>query len=243
MIGLGTLVDVIAVIVSALIGCVCQKFINERIQKTIMQTLGLSVILIGFTGAVTDVVVVKSNGHLATIDLMMVIVSMALGGLIGEAINIDKGITTFAIWIKKIVDRNGKGKDSSKFVEGFIAATMTTCIGAMLIVGALKEGLSGNHTLLFTKSILDSVTIILYSAAYGLGPLFAFIPILILQGGLTFLAVYLHSFITPAILTAISAVGNLLIVGVGLNVLTNLHLRVANMLPALIIAILYVVYI
>jgi hypothetical protein len=216
---LGTVVNVFAIIAGSLIGVFFNKFIPERIKKILFQALGLSTILIGITMAIK------------TQNVLIVIFSLVLGGVIGELINIEKQLDRFGDYLKSKI----KAKDST-FVEAFVTASLIFCVGAMAIMGSIEDGINHNYSVLYTKSLLDGVASIAFSSALGIGVIFSAIPILIYQGGITLLAGFIKEYLTQAAITEMSATGGLLILGIGLSILEIKIIKVGNLLPAILIA-------
>ncbi|MBT3464149.1 DUF554 domain-containing protein [archaeon] len=216
---IGTIVNVIAIIIGSLIGILFNKFIPKRVKEIIFQALGLSTILIGMQLA------------LKTENVLLVIFSLIIGGIIGELIHIEKKLKKFGISLKKKL----KSKDS-KFVEGFVTTSLLFCVGAMAIVGSIEDGINNNPSILLTKSLLDGFASIAFASALGFGVMFSAIPILIYQGGLTLLAVYIKQYLTPSAITEMSAVGGLLIIGIGLSLLNIKKIKIGNLLPSVLVA-------
>lgn len=237
MIGLGTIVNVVAIIGGGIIGLVSNKFLKERYQETIVKSIGLAVITMGLGSTFAQMFsVINNNGtySLSTKGIMMMIVSIALGSFIGELINLDGLLERFGDFLKK---KTGSSSDAG-FVDAFVTASITVCVGAMAIIGSLQDGLYGDYSTLFAKSILDFVIIIMMSASMGKGCLFSFIPVAIIQGLFTLLAIFIEPVMTPEALANLSYVGNILIAGIGINLIWPKTLRVANMLPSIVIAVL-----
>lgn len=232
--GIGTIVNVFAVLGGGTVGLLFSRFIKKSMQKTIMQSLGLATSFIGIAGALQHIFVIKNNALTVTQTLTAAI-CLALGAFIGEIFDLDGQIMQFGTWLRKIAKREG----DTRFVDGFIIATLTTCIGAMAIVGALQDGINHDPSMLFTKAILDGTIIMLYAAAFGIGPLFACIPIGILQGGITLFSFAIKPFLTTTMTNGLSLVGSMLILCIGLNLLLDAKIKVANMLPSLLVIIIY----
>ena len=235
---LGTLVNVGAVIAGALIGVLLGNRIKEELRGALMKVLGLSVMFIGVAGALSRLLTVAPDGTLATAGTMMMIVSLVLGTLIGELIDIEKWLERFGVWLRKKVHAE---KDEG-FVAAFVNTSLVICVGAMAVVGSIEDGLTGDHTTLFAKALLDFVIVIIMSSTMGLGCLFAFVPILLLQGSVTALAR-----VCEPVLRIGSAIGNLSLVGavmifcIGVNLAFGKKFRAGNMLPALVIAVVWAV--
>ena len=219
---LGTIVNTIAIIAGSLLGVSLRRGISERYKETVIAAIGLAVLLIGLKSA------------LKTDDLLLVITSMAAGAVIGEMMHIQARLEAFGHWIGDRMGRSGKG-----VAQGFVTASLVFCVGAMAIVGALESGLTGNHQTLFAKSILDGVTSIIFASTLGIGVIFSSAAVFVYQGTITLSAAFLKPFLTPAVVDQMSAVGGLLIVAIGLNILDITKLRLGNMLPGLFIPLVF----
>ncbi len=224
MIGLGTIVNAGAVIIGGLIGLLLKGGLKQRFQDILMQVLGLSVVFIGIQGVMEGI---------ASMNSILIILSLVFGALLGEWINIEKRTQDFGEWLKRKV----KSEKDNKFVEGFVSTSFTICIGAMAIVGSLQDGLTGNANMLYQKAILDAVFVIIAASAFGKGPIFSVIPVVILQGSITLLAKYIEPFLTDAVISNLSVVGSMLIFCVGVNLMFPTKIKVANMLPCLLFVI------
>ena len=164
---------------------------------------------------------------------MLIIACLALGALIGEAVNIEDRFEAFGEWLKM---KSGNAKDK-KFVEGFVTASLTVCIGAMAIVGAIQDGILGDYSVLVTKAILDLIIIMVMSCTWGKGCAFSAIPVALLQGTVTALSTFIKPIMTPEALANLSMIGSILIFCVGLNLVWGKKIRVANLLPAIVLAV------
>ncbi|MEA1940554.1 MAG: DUF554 domain-containing protein [Candidatus Caldatribacteriota bacterium] len=221
----GTIVNVIAIIIGCSIGFLLRSRFPEKIRKIIMQALGLSSLLIGMQMA------------LKTSNILLVIFSLVIGGLIGEIIGIEEGLERVG---EKIKSKLSDNTSSEKFIEGFITASLLYCVGSMAIVGSLEEGLSGNHDILYAKSVLDGVSSVVFTAAMGIGVLFSAIPVFLYQGGITLLARLIKDYLTPEMISEVTAVGGILVLGIGFSLLEIKKIKVGNLLPAILIAVLLV---
>lgn len=219
---LGTIVNCIVVIVGSILGIILKKGINEKYTNTIIDGVSLGLIVVGIMGGI------KTN------NLVLLIISLALGGLIGEAIDIEGGLIKFG---KKIENRFAQG--DSYFAKAFVSATLVFCVGAMAIVGSIESGLTGNHEILFAKSTMDGIFAIIFAANLGIGTAFAAIPVFIYQGSMTLLAIYLKDILTPELINEMSAIGGILIIGIGINMLNIKKIKVGNLLPAVFIPLIY----
>ena len=234
MAGLGTLINALAIIAGGIIGMVFGKKIPERMQETLLKVNGTAVLFIGIGGAMSKMLTIK-DGVVNTQGSMMMIGSLAIGTVAGELLDLDGWMHRFGVCLQK---KTGNGSDSH-FIEGFVSASLTVCIGAMAIVGAIADGIDGNHSVLFAKAVLDLIIVMVMSASLGKGCLFSFIPVVILQGSVTLLAKLIAPLITTAALDHISYVGSVLIFCVGVNLVFDSKIRVANILPAILVAALW----
>lgn len=234
MIGLGTLINVAAIVVGGGIGLAGGKRLSSRAQQTLIRGMAVCVLFVAIGGVMEKMLVVE-NGALRTRGTLMLVVSIALGGLMGELLDLDRRLEGFGRWLR---EKSGNGRDS-RFLDGFITATMTVSIGAMAIVGAVEDGIHGDYTILAAKSLMDFVIILVMASSLGKGCLFSAIPVGLLQGSVTLLARLVQPLLTPAALSALALVGSALIFCVGLNLLWEKTIRVANLLPALAVAVAY----
>ncbi len=224
---LGTWINVVAIMIGSLIGLFLKRGISEKMGGSLMQAVGLCVVIIGISGAL------KSE------NMIITIVSLAIGALIGEKIDIEKRMDEFA---KKIEGRFSDGKQSGWFVRGFVTASLLFAVGAMAIVGSIESGLNGNHEILITKSVLDFIASIVLTASLGIGVFFSSATILIYQGSITLASTLLSVLFATnleTVITAMSATGYILIFGLGLNMLKITSLKIGNFVPAIFIPIAY----
>lgn len=219
---LGTIVNVATILIGTLLGIIIKTGIKDSYKETIMNGISLAVILIGIMGGI------ESD------NIIIVIASLVIGSIIGEALDIDKKLDHLGLKMEK---RFGKG--DSNFSKGFITASLVYVIGAMAIVGPLEAGLSGNYETLFAKSMLDGISAILFASSLGIGVAFSAIPVFIYQGSITLLANLIKDLLTPEAINEMSAVGGLLILAIGINLLGIKKIKVANMLPAIFIPLIY----
>ena len=234
--GLGTLINVLAIIAGGTAGILSRRFLQERHQETVLKATGFSVIFLGAAGTLSKMLVPSHGGQsLETAGTMTILVSMALGGLIGEIINIDALFERFGAWLKV----KTKSESDGGFIGAFVTASLTVCIGAMAIVGSIQDGILGDHATLFAKAVLDLVIIMVMTASMGKGCIFSAIPVGILQGSVTLLARLLQPVFTDAALSNLSLVGSVLVFCVGLNLVWGKKIRVANLLPSLLIAVIW----
>lgn len=220
---LGTIVNALAIMLGSVIGLTLKRGMPTRFKEVIMQGIGLTVILIGL------------KMSLDINNEIIVIVSLVIGGLIGEFLRIDYRLEKLGERLKKMI-----GTKDSGFVNGFVTASLIYCVGAMAIMGSIESGLTGNHKILFAKSSLDGITAIVFSSTLGIGVLFSALSVFIYQGILTLLAVSVKDFLVPEVVAYMSSVGGLLIVGIGLSLLGIKEIKIANLLPAVFIVIIIV---
>ncbi len=231
MTGLGTLINMAAIVLGGTVGIVGRRFINDRIQDTLIKANGLCVIFIGAAGALQKMLYIE-NGALHTQNTLVLIAAFALGSLIGEALNLEMHIERFGVWLR---EKTGNTQDSD-FLNGFLTASFTVCIGAMAIVGALQDGMSGDYSVLVTKAVLDFLIIMVMAASLGKGCLFSAIPVGVFQGAVTLLARVIEPIMNEGALEQISMTGSILIFCVGVNLIRKDTFKVSNMLPVVLTA-------
>lgn len=235
--GLGTLVNVLAVLAGSGLGMLIKTGLKRRFRDILMQACGIATIFLGISGALAGLLKVE-NGAVSTQNTMLLIFSLVLGGLAGEALNIEAGMEALGERLKRLV----RDKSDSRFVDGFVTASLVICVGAMAIVGSIQDGLTGDHTLLFSKSLLDFVIVMVFAATFGLGVMFSALPPGILQGGITLAAALVAGFLSESLISDLSCVGSVLIFCVGLNVAFNAKIRVGNLLPALLVPVFWALF-
>ncbi|MCD8018490.1 MAG: DUF554 domain-containing protein [Clostridiales bacterium] len=232
--GTGTLINIGLIIGGGVIGLLFGTRISRRYQESLMMATGIAVLFIGILGTMEQMIQIE-DGKLSSQGTMMMTISLAAGAVIGEFFNIDGHMVRFGEWLKR---RTGNASDKL-FVNGFVTATLTVCVGAMAIIGSIQDGTVGDPTILIAKGILDFAIVLVMTASMGKGCIFSAIPVGIFQGVITLLAVFLEPLITESMLSNISAVGSILVFCVGVNLIWDKKIRVANMLPALVISILW----
>lgn len=235
MAGLGTIINMVAIAVGGLIGTLGGNLLKERMRETLMKANGLCVLALGAGGTMAAMLQVTSDGTITTYGTIMMIVSFTIGTIIGEIFDFDAKFIQFGEWLKR---KTGNAKDQ-QFVNGFVTASLTVCVGAMAIVGAIQDGLYHDISTLTVKSILDFLIVLVMAASLGKGTIFACIPVGILQGAVTILATFLAPVMTDAASLNLSLTGNILIFCVGVNLIWPNTFKTANMLPAIIIAVIY----
>jgi len=219
---LGTIVNALAIIVGGICGVFLRKGIPEGYKTTIMQGLGLSVFIIGLSGAL--------KGQ----DLLLMISSVVIGTIIGEAIRIEHGLEKLGLWIESKVSAKEGG-----VAKGFITASLVFCIGAMAIMGALESGLTGNHEILFAKALIDGIIAVIFASTLGIGVAFSGAAVFVYQGIITLTATSMKPLLIESVITEMSAIGGLLIIGISSNIMEIKRIKVGNMLPAVFIPIIY----
>lgn len=219
----GAAINFILVLIGSLIGLLFKKGIPEKIKNALFIGMALCVLLIGIDGMLEE----KYN-------IIVVIISIALGAVIGELIDIDKWVNKFA---KKIENKISKD-NNSKIAEGFVAATLLFCVGAMTVVGSINSGISGDNATLYSKSLIDCIAAIPLTATYGFGVMFSSVAVLVIEGSLTLFAVFLSPVLTQEIIAHMSTIGSMLIVALSLNMLGITKIKVMNYIPAIFLPIL-----
>ena len=215
-----TLINVVAVLAGGSTGLLLRGRIPKSISENIARAIGLCVCVIGMSGAIKG-------------DLMLLAVSLALGSFIGELLRIEDCLNNTGVWLQNKLSRKD---DDSTFAEGFVAATLLFCVGAMAVVGSIESGLRNDRSIIMTKSILDGVSSMVLASSLGVGVLFSAAVILVYQGGIEFFAGYLQNVLTEGLITQISATGSVMILGIGFNMALGAKIKVANLLPGLVVA-------
>lgn len=234
IIGLGTLINVACIIAGGIVGLCGGRFLVPRMQDTIMKATGLCILFVGLAGTLEQMLAVDGD-HLTSGGTAMMIVSFALGAAIGEAIDLDDRFEQLGIWLKR---KTGSDDDAS-FVNGFVSTSLTVGIGAMAIVGSIQDGILGDWSTLALKGALDAVIVCVMSASLGRGCVFSALPVAVIQGSITLLALPLRPIMTEAALANLSLVGSMLIFCVGVNLIWEKTFKPANMLPAVVIAVIW----
>ncbi|MBQ6706324.1 MAG: DUF554 domain-containing protein [Clostridia bacterium] len=219
---LGVLVNIATVIVGSLIGTLCRKGLPERLTSAIMTGLGLCVLYIGIDGAL--------EGQ----NTLVLVLSVAIGVLVGTLLDIDGKIHRLGDWVAEKT-RRGEQKNAG-IGEGFVAGTLLFCVGAMTVVGSLNAGISGDNQTLITKALLDLMSSIVLSATLGIGVIFSSFSVLIIQGGLVLLAQLLQPFLTTYAINEMTCAGSVIIIGLGMNMLGLSKFKVADLMPAIVLA-------
>lgn len=218
---LGTIVNTAAIILGGALGILFGHTLSEKMKLTLVQGIGLAVLMIGGSMAL------KTNNPL------IVIASLVIGGIIGELIDIELRLKNFGIWMENKIGRGEEGR----FTKAFVSTSLIFCVGAMAIMGSIESGLKGNQNILMAKSMLDGISAIVFASSMGMGVLVAAIPVFLYQGAITLAAGSLQGVISQPIITEMSATGGLLIFGIGLNILEIKEIKVGNLMPGIFVAI------
>ena len=232
MYGLGTIINTAAIVAGGAGGALFGRFLKENVQDTLTKVCGVSTLFIAITGALEQMLTVE-NGAIVCHGAMLVIGCLTIGAVIGELLNLEGAFERFGEWLKL---KTGNARDK-RFVDAFVTASLTVCIGAMAIVGSIEDGISGDYSILATKAVLDFIIIMVMSCSMGRGAIFSVIPVAILQGSITVLAGLLRPVMTVGALANLSMVGNVLIFCVGINLIWDKKVRVANLLPSIVVAV------
>lgn len=231
MFGLGTIINTVAIIIGGIFGWLLGKKFKENMQDSLTKACGISVLFISIAGAMEGMLKIE-EGILTSGKSMLVVLSIALGTLIGELLNIEGAFERFGEWLK---NKTGNAKDQN-FVNAFVTASLTVCIGAMAIVGSIQDGTSKDPTTLIIKAILDFIIIAVMTTSLGKGAIFSFIPVFIFEGLITVLSFFIAPWLKVDALAYLSMVGSILIFCVGINLTFGKTIKVANMLPAVLLA-------
>ena len=234
MFGTGTIVNTAAVVLGGAAGMILKRGIKENVQETLIKSLGTATMFMGIGGALSKMLVI-SEGEISTQGTMLMIFSLAIGAVLGEILRVEYRMEQFGEFLRKLC----KVEDNGRFLEGFLTNALVICIGAMAIVGSLQDGISGDASMLYAKSILDCVISMVFASSLGIGVLFSAVPLFLYQGSITLLGNFIAPYMTDLLIANITFIGNVLITLVGINLLFGKQIRVANLLPALLIPIIY----
>lgn len=218
----GVLVNILAVIVGSALGLLLQKGLPEKLKTVMMSGMALCVLYIGISGT------------LESRNAIIVVISIALGALVGALIGIDSGLNRLGDWVT--AKAKGMGGTLSNMGEGFVSGTLLFCVGAMTVVGSLEAGITGDNSTLFTKSLIDMVSALVLTTTLGGGVMLSAVAVGVLQGGIVLLATYIQPFLTAEAVAEMTAAGSILIMGLGINMLGISKIKVADVLPAIVIA-------
>ena len=232
--GFGTIVNSLSIVAGGILGLFVGKAFKAEQQKSLNNACGVSVLFIGIAGAMEGMLKISDNS-LSSGKSMLIVLCLALGTIIGELIGIEKGFNNFGEWLKK---KTGNGSDN-EFVNGFVTASLTVSIGAMAIVGAIQDGIANDHSTLFVKAVLDFIIIAVMSSSLGKGTIFSALPVFVFEGAITLLAKVVSPIMTDLAISYVSLIGSTLIFCIGINLIWGKKISVANMLPAILLAIIF----
>ncbi len=233
MIGLGTVINTLGIVFGGVVGHFAGSLFRPEQQQALTRACGISVLFIGIAGAMEGMLTIEQNA-LSSGKSMLLVLCLAVGTIIGELIGIENGFERFGGWLRK---KTGNAEDAG-FVDAFVTASMTVSIGAMAIVGSIQDGLSGDFSTLAVKTVLDFIVIVIMTASIGRGAAFSALPVLVFEGSITVLARLISPVMTDAAVASLSLVGSALIFCIGINLIWGKLLNVANMLPAVVLAVL-----
>lgn len=231
--GFGTIINSISIIFGGIVGQFAGKLFDRNQQESLNRVCGISVLFIAIAGVMEGMLKIQ-NGEISSTRSMLVVLCITIGTVIGELIGIEKGFERFGEWLKT---KTGNSSDEG-FVNAFVTASLTVSIGAMAIVGAIQDGLLGDYSTLAVKSVLDFIVIVVMSSTMGRGCIFSAIPVFVFEGSITLFAKLVSPIMTTMAISYLSLVGSVLIFCVGVNLVWGKKLNVANMLPAVVLAIL-----
>jgi len=234
MIGLGTIMNMGAIVLGGLGGLLLGKRISPRFQDTLMSAMGLCVIFLAIGGCMEEMLRIVDGG-LTTGGTMMMIGSFAIGAIIGELLNLEEKMERFGDYLKRKTGNEG----DAAFIDGFVTASLTVCIGAMAVVGSIRDGIYGDYSVLMAKSVLDMIIVAIMAASMGKGCAFSAIPVGIFQGAITVLARWIEPLMTEAALSNLSLTGSMLIFCVGVNLVWGKRFKPANLLPTIVVAVVW----
>ena len=230
--GFGTLLNALAIIFGGMLGIVFRSKLNAALQENLVRAVALCCLFIGIEGALEQAMSIVDGG-VRMQGTMMVLASFVIGTLVGSWLGIEAQIVKFGQWLKH---KTGSEADK-QFVTAFVTTSLTVCIGAMAVVGAIEDGVSHKYSILAAKSVMDCVFVMAFAASLGKGCLFSAIPVAVFQGLMTFLATVIEPYLTLQAISNLSLVGSMMIFCVGVNILWETKFRVADMLPALVVAV------
>ena len=228
--GLGTIINVAAVVAGSMVGMLIRTGLKQRFQDILIQACGLATMFIGIAGTLAGLLKVVDGG-VETQNTMLLVFSLVIGGLLGECIDIELRLDHLGVRLQHLA----KADNNSMFVEGFVTASLVICVGAMAIVGSIQDGLTGDYSMLCAKAVLDMVIVMVFASTMGIGVLFSALPLGIYQGLITLCAVLIAPFLSEGLIQNMSFVGSALIFCVGYNLIFGKKIKVGNLLPAILI--------
>lgn len=227
---IAAIVNAVSIVAGSILGMLGGGRLKESHMDTIVKALAIIVVIIGVIPAIE------------TASILTLIVCLVLGTILGEMMNIERRLDTLGDWLKA---RFARGNSAGRFTEGFVTASLLFCVGSMAVMGSLEAGINRNYSVIFSKSVIDGVMAVTFAATFGLGVAFASFPVLVYQGALTLLAAFAAPYLSTAVVTEMSAVGGVLLIGTGLNMLSlsETRIKVGNMLPSIFLPILYIPFV
>lgn len=228
---MGTIINVVSIIVGSILGTFLKKGISNKLQDSIFSILGISIIIVGFNGVLSNMVIIDGQSFTTSGELLLII-SLTVGVVVGEYFKIDERLNNIGKMLENKYKIDG-------FAKSFITGSLVFCVGAMAIIGALNDGLLNDPSLLIIKSLLDGIVSIILSATMGIGVLFSFIPVGIYQGVITLLSSFLNPYLSDELIRLICMVGYTLVITIGTNFTFKTEIKTANLLPSLLIPIFY----
>ena len=235
MVGFGTIVNIILIIVGSAAGLVLKRVISKRIMDTVMQGISLAVVVIGISGTLSAAFSIV-DGDIISGHVLIMIISLAIGAFLGELMKIEQGLDRFGAFCESKLK---KPDEESTFAQGFVTATLVFCVGSMAIVGSLEDGINRNSDILVAKSVIDGIAAMIFASTMGIGVLFSAFTVGIYQGTITLLAVVAAPFFSDIVVMQMSLVGSILIMSIGLNMLKVVKIKTGNLLPAIFIPAIY----
>jgi len=238
MILLGTITNVVLITIGGAAGVFLKQFLSRRIANTVMQGIGLAVVIIGLSGTISAAFTIV-DGAISTDHVLLMIISLAVGAFIGELIGIEKQLNTFAKFCEEKFTKSGAAQPS--FAQGFVTATLVFCVGSMAIVGSIEDGINRNSDILIAKSVIDGIAAMIFASTMGIGVVFSAVTVGIYQGTITLLAMFIAPYIDDVVVTQMTLVGSVLVMAIGLNLLEISKIKVGNLLPSMFIPAVYYV--
>lgn len=232
--GLGTIINTISIIAGGGLGLLIKNGVSENMKKTLIQACGLASLFIGVSGTLQNMSSI-SNNTLSFSNSVLLVCSLAIGSFIGVLLKIEDRLDNIGAKLQTIA----KAQSDNQFINAFVTVSLIVCVGAMAIMGSIEDGLSGNYSTLLTKSILDGIIALVFASSLGIGVLFSSVSILVYQGAITLLAVFIAPYLSDVMITELSMVGSSLIFCVGINLLLDEKIHVGNMLPSIFVPIVY----
>jgi len=227
--GIGTIVNALAIVVGGALGLLFKKEIPDRFQNIIFTATGLMALLVGISGVVTASVTAANDGTLNSQYGLVLVLSLVLGGIVGELLRIDRAFEKAGDFIKRCFA--SAGTQNSRVGEGFAQATILFCSGAMAIVGSMED-VTGNHSILYTKAMMDGITALIFATVFGFGVIFSSVSVLLYQGAISLLSAFVLPYIDPVIISQISMAGSAILILIAFSLWEIKKFNVANLIPA-----------